>query len=1613
MPCGLPMSKSLASEEPNNQTSEDSKSELKPRKSIKTKLLRWALILMTSSLFILIGLYLYLNNYLKYQLTEFVSLTTDKKYELSIGDLHFDFLSSSVQIRDVRLLKIADSLQSDVWKVEGVAFTKVELGVDQLNIESFDWWHYLKERQLSIGELFIYNPQFKFFRRANQQSPTRLNLDSLNYHVGELVCQFTERLYIQDIRVASADIDVHLINAQEKEIFQTGENMNIEVKGFQVASTSQTAYPIGLQVQDIALEFHNYGFDAPDGSYEFTMGSLFASLSDSSIRVDKLHVQPFVNDSSDKKKLPTEVDLYAHEIALQGIDFHTLLHDRDFVIRAFSIKDSKINVQKNTLEKAKKTEEAQAQAGPSAPKLLSPSGLSLDSLFARMPVSVEIKQFQFDNAQLAYQLAPTLYRDSAYVVHQADSIYLQIDQVALGKAWQKTENPRQECLQNLDLKFRNYSHQSVTGIYNLFLRRAHLSEKESFILMEEARVIPQINPRPYAASLPFQKIILNAEAAQLSARNISWQRLVYNQEFVLGELRVVDPSMDAYMDRTKPKQPGQRFKNLEEVIKSIPVFIDIDTLLLVDGSLAYSEKNKLGKDDGIAQHEARSIDLHISPIRLGKAFINSPLAEADKRDLRVNIQDYQFQTADGAFALSFDQLNINSLESFIYIDTLRIKPLISEQAFAQSNMPWPGLIDVQVDQIRAEEISFLRLFLFQEIDFTKLQFIQPNIYLYRDRRKRYRSPLDSLNWGDYSQRGDLRLSLRKRKRLRRFMPQNTPDLFRSSVLSPPSPQDSSWLGYSLPLRGSRYDTILPVPIPGLRHPTQNEKLAFTSQTMSRRQALIKSRKGLRKILSDLPIFLKVDTFLVENAQFIYKDQHVSEEASGMAYHFADSITFIIPQIYLGKATQDSSFQYFYSGNILLNLKNYQFKDKEDQFMIAAREVESSLEDSLLIIHDLGFKPIQSREVFTHERPFRSMHLHADLKQLVANAIDLDRLVFDQEFALNSLSLSRPSIRMYTDLEKPTRPKPEPLNFKKLLAQVPFLIKIDSFKLREGKLELEALAERKDSLKFLARHYVQDIQLDCQQIHLYPEKYRFQLIGKELFNIEEGRLLVRDYSFIPPKQPYRFSWDTLAFDIKPAHFFLKNVRWSPQISRQSFDSIQQYRNPQLDIRAQKITGRWGDLDRFMRGEGYDLQYLGIQGAHVDLYQNNLLPKNSNPSGQTPEQIIESIPFFLKLDTLDLQNLALQYDIKREYKGRTIQNRHRAERIDLWMNRFQCGPENPQNLEQLLGAHSIKLDVQDYATLSSDSLYAIGIRSIRANTDDSLFKVRSFQVTPTLHDEEFMQRKDFQTDRMSIRIRDMESRSLDFRRLVNYQEFFAEHLALDTVKIDIYRDKRLAKNPRLAPRMPNEAFQRIPFPMQIDTVQLMQTQAVYKEKVPQGVGTGKVFFSEIQGNIIKLSNLSTPGDTTLVQAQGRLMNQGLLQVNMKIPLMSPQLYARYEGTLGKMQAGFFNSMIESNEHVRIRRGQINRVSYAVTLNDSLASGSLYAGYRRLRIQVLKKEDHAKKRGFITFLANLILNNRNNIERRKSKGGEVFYEPQEEDGFVKILWKSLSTGLVDTLK
>jgi hypothetical protein len=137
----------------------------------------------------------------------------------------------------------------------------------------------------------------------------------------------------------------------------------------------------------------------------------------------------------------------------------------------------------------------------------------------------------------------------------------------------------------------------------------------------------------------------------------------------------------------------------------------------------------------------------------------------------------------------------------------------------------------------------------------------------------------------------------------------------------------------------------------------------------------------------------------------------------------------------------------------------------------------------------------------------------------------------------------------------------------------------------------------------------------------------------------------------------------------------------------------------------------------------------------------------------------------------------------------------------------------------------------------------------------------------------------------------------------------------------------------------------------------------------------------------------------------MNEGRLNVNMRIPLLEESLMVDYKGSLGTMDASELNQMIKPNAKVDFKKGEIKTIDFSGTVRGKKSEGELLANYRSFKVRVFKSEE--KKRSLMSFLSNLLIQ-RNN----KKKKGEIYYQAAPQDGFFKILWSGIKNGLKDTL-
>lgn len=116
--------------------------------------------------------------------------------------------------------------------------------------------------------------------------------------------------------------------------------------------------------------------------------------------------------------------------------------------------------------------------------------------------------------------------------------------------------------------------------------------------IKNLKFIPAISKEVYYKEIGEQDEIISLSIPMLKVNGLDWDALWEKGKFTAERVQVQHPKMDVYISRLpKPAKPKER-KLPGEIIRSIPNPMMIDTIVVSDGSISYTELNNLTNMEG-------------------------------------------------------------------------------------------------------------------------------------------------------------------------------------------------------------------------------------------------------------------------------------------------------------------------------------------------------------------------------------------------------------------------------------------------------------------------------------------------------------------------------------------------------------------------------------------------------------------------------------------------------------------------------------------------------------------------------------------------------------------------------------------------------------------------------------------------------------------------------------------------------------------------------------------------------------------------------------------------------------------------------------------------------
>ena len=244
-------------------------------------------------------------------------------------------------------------------------------------------------------------------------------------------------------------------------------------------------------------------------------------------------------------------------------------------------------------------------------------------------------------------------------------------------------------------------------------------------------------------------------------------------------------------------------------------------------------------------------------------------------------------------------------------------------------------------------------------------------------------------------------------------------------------------------------------------------------------------------------------------------------------------------------------------------------------------------------------------------------------------------------------------------------------------------------------------------------------------------------------------------------------------------------------------------------------------------------------------------------------------------------------------------------------------------------------------------------VKANLAQQTVELDSFRLKPKYKKYEFSRHVGHQIDWRNLTSPKLKIRGIDFKGMASDTIFHADAIILEGLNGTILRDRRLPF-PENKPetKLLHQFMAGLKMKVDVDTLRLQKANIEYQEFVKASVGPGIVPFQDIYGTFYHFTNLPNIlkqiDNTAHMDAQCKVMGQGLLKASFTFPLTADKPFYTARGSLTPMSLMAFNPIVEYVSPLKIGSGQVVDLDFNFKYNEDSSAGTMNFEYKDLKFE-----------------------------------------------------------------
>lgn len=593
---------------------------------------------------------------------------------------------------------------------------------------------------------------------------------------------------------------------------------------------------------------------------------------------------------------------------------------------------------------------------------------------------------------------------------------------------------------------------------------------------------------------------------------------------------------------------------------------------------------------------------------------------------------------------------------------------------------------------------------------------------------------------------------------------------------------------------------------------------------------------------------------------------------------------------------------------------------------------------------------------------------------------------------DSLVIDQPEIILYTlkPFNKQTKIEEEATSvYEDILGKLNF-IKAKYVFINEANFYSKDFYTKKDNYAlYNARIKIDDILIDSTHDEasdrvLFSKQAAFVADSFLTYNHERRELLVKDINFSGTHKSLLFKEIELnrfvndsseaIILLKANNLSLTGINSNEVVKKKniildtiSCDNIQFYQPPKINLSAGNgKTKERNDSTGFMNVYSIDLKHIGFPKVHF-------------------------IP--ARKSDIVLGNMSIKI------------NEVKADKIGKIRNK-----PLEYSKEVAIGLSSMRLK-------SKDKHYDFSLKGMEVNSLQKTFRINSFKVIPYKGEKSFAAAQKYQADRYELTMNNLVFKDIVMNDVID-RKLIASAMDVSNTTAKIYRDltKPLEQKSKVG-NYPSQMLDKLDMSINIKKLTLNNAYIEYKEKQEKTDSVGIIAFSNSRITISNVTNLpaAVKANNEMNMAfRANILKQIPISGNFIFRLNDKEGHFRVNGKAGSFDAEILNKVTIPMALIKIKSGTINSLDFKFTGNNTSAKGKVVLKYNDLKVDVLKIDKNTndiKKRGLVSFLANVIVKN-DNPNNGTLRETTPEYERNEYKSFFNLVWKTLFTGMKETV-